>query len=77
VTDQPLLRIVSGEPTAEELAALVVVIARLGAESAPPPPPARLGWASHQHQLRRPLVVGPGGWSASGRVPGTRTKAGW
>jgi hypothetical protein len=53
---RPLLRVVRGEPSAEELAALTVVVA------------APVGtWASFGDLHRLPLRPGPGGWRASGR----------
>ncbi|HWC34986.1 MAG TPA: acyl-CoA carboxylase subunit epsilon [Mycobacteriales bacterium] len=59
--NRPSLRVISGgEPTDEELAALVAVLtARPAAAPADPP------------SLRRPLPP----WVASGLVKGTRTKA--
>jgi hypothetical protein len=61
-----LLRVVSGDPTPEELAALVAVVgARSGAGTeSEPAPPSR--WASRAALLRRPLLSGPGAWRASG-----------
>jgi hypothetical protein len=60
-SDQPRLRVLSGgEPTDEELAALVAVVALR--ESAP---------AEQPRPLRQPLPA----WVASGLVKGTRTKA--
>jgi hypothetical protein len=65
VETTPLLRVVRGDPTPEELAALVAVVASLGAPPAPAPrrtavwsAPARLHRVVHPH--------GPGGWRASG-----------
>jgi hypothetical protein len=62
---QPLLRIVSGTPTPEEVAALVAVLAASDGGDAPAPRrtpawsrPERLVRATHRH--------GPGGWRASG-----------
>ncbi len=58
---QPTLRVVAGgEPTDEELAALVAVLAARGGSPAEEPRP-----------LRQPLPP----WVASGLVKGTRTKA--
>jgi hypothetical protein len=64
-TSAPILRIVKGDPTPEELAALVAVLASLGASAAAPPrrtpewnAPRRLHQVVHAH--------GPGGWRASG-----------
>jgi hypothetical protein len=64
----PLLRVVSGDPAPEELAALLaVVLARSGGDAPAPLPPS--GWTSRAALLRRPLPTGPGAWRASG-LPG-------
>jgi acyl-CoA carboxylase epsilon subunit len=63
----PLLRIVSGSPTAEELAALTVVVAALS-QRRPRRRPTPVGaWAAPASRVRRPLRPGPGGWLAAGR----------
>jgi len=64
---QPLLQIVKGDPTPEELAALVAVVsARAAAAPAPAPAPDHASdWASYWRNLRRPLQHGPGRWRAS------------
>jgi hypothetical protein len=61
----PFLRVVRGDPTPEELAALVTVLASLGAPTTASPrrtpdwnAPHRLHRVVHPH--------GPGGWRASG-----------
>jgi hypothetical protein len=59
---QPVLRIVRGNPSAEELAALIAVVSSRGAAE-PDPTPARSLWATPL--LRRPLTPGPGAWRAS------------
>jgi hypothetical protein len=65
---RPLLRVVRGDPSPEELAALVAVVTSRGAPAEPEPaPPSR--WATRSAQLRRPLPHGPGAWRASG-LPG-------
>jgi hypothetical protein len=64
---QPLLRIVKGEPTAEELAALTVVVAALSQRRARRRPTPVGAWASFADAHRRPAQAGPGGWRASGR----------
>jgi Acyl-CoA carboxylase epsilon subunit len=74
---RPLLRVVKGDPTPEELAALVAVVAARAAASAEPPPAAPSGWADRAAAVRRPLAVGPGAWARSGRTPGVRTRAAW
>jgi hypothetical protein len=64
----PLLRVVRGEPTAEELAALTVVVAALARRRGPRRRPVPMsGWGSPARSHRRPLPAGPGGWQASGR----------
>ncbi len=63
----PLLRIVSGSPSAEELAALTVVVAALS-QRRPRRRPTPVGaWAARADAVRIPLQPGPGGWRASGR----------
>ena len=65
---RPLLRVVRGRPTPEELAALTVVVAALSQRGRPRRRPLPVGaWASHADAHRRPLQPGPGGWRASGR----------
>jgi hypothetical protein len=67
----PLLRVVhGGEPTPEEVAALVaaVQLRRAAQATAAEIPVSR--WASRRALLRRPLAPGPGAWAASaGRHP--------
>lgn len=63
---RPALRIVRGEPTAEELAvvtALVTAAAAAGEQAAPPPQRGR--WADPAWGLRIPLDAGPGAWRSS------------
>ena len=69
----PVLRVVRGDATAEELAALVAVLAaRSGAPAEEPPPPSPWG----RPQVRRPLPTpGPGAWRAAARD--ARTRAAW
>jgi hypothetical protein len=64
----PVLRVVKGEPTPEELAALVIVVSARAASSASAPTsePARAGdWATYWRTARRPLHPGPNRWRAS------------
>jgi hypothetical protein len=64
---EPVLRVVKGEPTPEELAALVTVItARAAATSVPTAEPTRASdWATYWRNARRPLHPGPNRWRAS------------
>jgi hypothetical protein len=63
----PLLRVVRGDPTPEETAALVAVLmARAGDAAAPGPARSVSGfWADRSRLLRRPLSPGPGAWRRS------------
>lgn len=65
---RPLLRVVRGNPTPEELAALIAVVASRGTEVEPEAAAPSL-WASRGAGLRRPLRPGRGAWRASG-LPG-------
>jgi Acyl-CoA carboxylase epsilon subunit len=62
------LRILRGEPTDEELAALTALLAATGSESTSPDAPAaatRGRWNDPALRVRRPWAVGPGGWRAA------------
>jgi hypothetical protein len=63
----PLLRVVKGEPAADELAALTVVVAALSRRRARRRSTPVGAWASHADGHRRPPQPGHGGWRASGR----------
>jgi Acyl-CoA carboxylase epsilon subunit len=60
------LRIVRGEPSPQELAALVTVVAALGSAGGEEAPRRTSDWAHPRHHARRPLHPGPGAWRASG-----------
>ena len=59
--------IVRGDPTPEQIAAVVVVLAaRLQpAEQARAGETMRNGWSSRSRMMRSPLSRGPGAWRAS------------
>ncbi|GLY89238.1 acyl-CoA carboxylase subunit epsilon [Actinoallomurus iriomotensis] len=62
----PFLQVVRGDPTPEELAAVVTVLtARARAATPPPAPRPRSAWADPTRRLRRTLPHGPGAWRAS------------
>ncbi len=62
----PVLSVLRGEPTPDELAALVVVLAsRQQARPADAGKRASL-WSSPGQTLHAPLFPGPGAWRASG-----------
>ncbi|MFG3435896.1 acyl-CoA carboxylase subunit epsilon [Nonomuraea sp. NPDC047897] len=59
------LRIVRGDASPEEIAALVTVLAaRRAAPKAPAPPPART-WRNPARQMRKPLSTGKSAWRTS------------
>jgi hypothetical protein len=67
---QPLLRVVRGEPTDEEAAALAVVLAaKLAARPAPDrrPRSSAGGWADRARALHVPPAPGPSAWRESAR----------
>jgi len=66
----PLLQVVSGDPTPDELAALVAVVtARRGPANAArrDAPRLRSRWGDPASRHRQPLRIGPGRWRASAR----------
>ena len=75
----PYLRVVKGDPTPEELAALVVAVQAVSAAETPPEPEpyTRGGWNDLESLFPPTLHDGPGVWRASGRLRGVRTKAAW
>jgi len=62
---EPMLRVVKGDPTDEELAALVAVVASLRAPAAPPTRRTP-EWNATRRLQRVVLRYGPGAWRASG-----------
>jgi cytochrome c553 len=66
VTEQPVLRIVRGTPSDEEIAALTAVVAALAAAGGETrEPAARSRWSDRGALLRTPLRHGPGAWRAA------------
>ena len=66
----PFLRVVRGDATAEEIAALVatltaVAAARSRAAEAKKPAPVRTNWNAQARLLRAPVRPAPGGWRRS------------
>ena len=66
-TVQPVLRVVRGEPTAEEIAVLTALMSAAGGSDEPPAPPQRGRWNDPAARFGRQLYVGPGGWRAAAR----------
>ncbi|ROP60391.1 acyl-CoA carboxylase epsilon subunit-like protein [Curtobacterium sp. PhB130] len=64
------VQVVSGDPTPEELAAVVAVLQRQADEAAAAgraqvEVSPRVGWETSARGLRKPLPHGPGAWSRS------------
>ncbi|WP_028635740.1 acyl-CoA carboxylase epsilon subunit [Nocardioides sp. URHA0032] len=62
---QPFLRVIRGDATPEEVAAVVAVLAALRAPAAAPAR-VRPEWNAPHRVVRRTLPHGPGGWRSSG-----------
>ena len=65
---EPTIQVVRGNPTEEELAAVLTVLTA-ASKAAKPVPQERSdhGWAAYWRSVRTPLRPGPGVWRASGR----------
>jgi Acyl-CoA carboxylase epsilon subunit len=74
---RPVLRIVRGDATPEEIAALLAIVAARGGGEATEQVAAASAWAAPAQQLRQPVPTSPGSWQRSGWVQGTRTRADW
>ena len=62
----PVLRVVKGDPTPEELAALIAVVtARAAAPAVAPDNNRASNWATYWRNARSPFRPGPGRWRAS------------
>jgi Acyl-CoA carboxylase epsilon subunit len=62
--DRPILRVVRGDATPEEIAALVAVLLARSADAEAPGQARSVSgsWADRSGQIRRPLSPGPGAW---------------
>lgn len=65
--DQPIITVVSGSPTPEEMAAIITVLAAAGSQGpAEVHPrehkPSMGGWKSYVRTLRKSFYPGPGAW---------------
>ena len=62
---RPLLSVVKGTPTEEELAALLAVVAAKQAVTTSAPSEVASVWAAKSRLVRPPLRPGPNAWRAS------------
>ena len=64
--NRPTLRVIRGDATAEEIAALLAVVAaRSGGDGERPARRPVSTWTDRTALTRRPVHPGPGAWSAS------------
>jgi len=66
---RPVLRVVRGDATPEEIAALVAVLLARPAVDEPSPRRAPSAWSDRARLMRRPLFPGPDAWRRSA-LPG-------
>jgi hypothetical protein len=77
---RPYLRLVRGDASPEEVAAIVAVLAAraagavAGGTTLRPPASA---WADPGLAMRQGTHPAPGAWERSGHTPGVRTRADW
>ena len=63
--DRPVLRVIRGDATPEEVAALLAVVAARAAAASPARPRTAAAWTDRGRVLRAPVAPGPGAWRAS------------
>jgi hypothetical protein len=63
--ERPVLRVVRGDATPEEIAAMVAVLLSRPALAEPRPRRAPSAWADRSRLLSRPLFPGPDAWRRS------------
>jgi hypothetical protein len=65
----PALTVVAGQPTAEELAAVMVVLRACGRRAGPErrAPAQPSAWSARSRLMRTSVTPGPGAWHASGQ----------
>jgi Acyl-CoA carboxylase epsilon subunit len=64
---EPALQVVKGNPSEDELAAVLMVLKARSPGSAAADKDIDNGWSAYWRAVRAPLRPGPGGWRASGR----------
>ena len=64
---EALFSVVKGDPTDEELAALVAVLALRAGGGGDRPTPQPSGWSAYGRTVRAPVRPGPDAWRMSAR----------
>lgn len=62
----PVIRVVRGNPTPEQVAAVVAALAAASGPTAEPSRPERTLWTARPHVVHPALPAGSGSWRASG-----------
>jgi hypothetical protein len=62
-----LFSVVKGDPTDEELAAVIAVLSARPDAAPRVAAPSMSGWSAYWRTSRLPITPGPGAWRASGR----------
>jgi hypothetical protein len=63
---RPVLRVIRGDATPEEIAALLAVVAARAAQAAPDTAPRTpAAWTDRGRAMRAPATPGPGAWRSS------------
>jgi len=66
----PVLRVIRGDATPEEVAAVIAVVMARSADPGPAPAPrVRSAWSDRSRQMRHPIRPAPGAWRRSA-LPG-------
>ena len=60
-----MLRVIRGDASPEEIAALVAVLMSRASDDEPPPRKTPSAWSDKSRLLRRPLQPNPGAWRRS------------
>ncbi len=64
---EPAFEVVKGNPSDDELAAVLMVLKTRAGASTKAAKEADNGWSAYWRAVRAPLRPGPGGWRASSR----------
>lgn len=65
--EQPVIRFTAGNPTEEEIAAVVAVLSAQTTTPPAEPEQRRSGWAAYWRTVKAPIQPGPGQWQAAVR----------